>query len=170
MATVTKEAALSEVLAEVSMLDLGKVVKRTLSSLGCLALFLLISAVLGSGVEGGVHYAMPELHVPSWLIWLAIAWFWIGMLTADKSYHDWEMSWYFPKLRWRASLLLAAYLVGGFEIYVAVLGMNQSAARVLAAAASYFYLLPLWVSISVINVGHAKLMEKRQAAAILADD
>lgn len=98
-AAISKEATLSEVLAEVSILDVGAILKRSLAGLGCLAIFFLVVA----GLDAGTTYALPDFHPPSWgiwLFWLAIGWGWLASVTEGKSYHHWEYGWYFPKLRW----------------------------------------------------------------------
>src|SRR5437764_15094581 len=106
---VSKEAGLSEVLAEVSILDLGFILKQAFLGLGCLALIIFV----GIGIETGAKFAVPGIHVPSWvkwLFWLVVAWGWLAEVT-EKTYHHREFSWYFPRLRWWSSLLFAAYLL-----------------------------------------------------------
>jgi hypothetical protein len=151
------EASLAEVLAEVTMLDAGRVLKQTFTVYGCLGIFVLMSI----GIERGASYAMPTLRVPSWLLWLAITWGWVAIATESKSYHRWEFKLYFPTLRWWASFLLAAYIVGAFNLYqvvVAATGHNWAGLLVF-----YLYALPLLLFIEVINIGHSKLMEKRES-------
>lgn len=62
-AKISKEASLSEVLAEVTILDAGRILKQTFTLVGCLGIYLLIWI----GIERGAGLAMPTLHVPSWL-------------------------------------------------------------------------------------------------------
>lgn len=85
------------------------------------------------------------------------------MATEKKSYHHWEFNWYFPKLRWWASFLLAAYIVGGFEFYWVVNAATKQNGLGLALAC--LYALPSLLFMDIMAVGHAKLMVKREGAA-----
>jgi len=69
---LSKEATLREVLAEVSVLDVGRILKRAFAWLGCFAIIILIGMIADSGAS----YAMPNFHLPSWVIWL----FWLVVL------------------------------------------------------------------------------------------
>jgi hypothetical protein len=164
-AAISKEATLSEVLAEVSILDVGLILKQALTGMGCFGIFILI----GIGLEAGVNHAVPGFHVPSWLawlFWLVVAWALLDDFTGDKSYHHWEFGWYFPKLRWWASLLFAAYVLGGFKLFLIAYSMNESAERTAIAAGSWLYLMPLFFALSVFEIGHKKLMAKRAGAEL----
>jgi hypothetical protein len=167
-AGVSKEATLSEVLAEVSILDIGVILKQALTMIGCLGILILI----GVGVEMGANLAMPSFQVPAlawWLFWFVVVWGWLHEMTGNKTYHRLEFSWYFPKLRWWSSLLLTAYVFGAIKLNVIAYNLDVGTTRTAVAIGIWLYLMPFIFTMTVLETGHRKLMEKRQAAASAAE-
>jgi hypothetical protein len=159
-----KEATLGEVLAEVNLADIGRMLKSGSMATGCLAVWLLlIFAFSAAGHAAG----LDGTGVPDWLAWLLIAWFFAYVATSKKSYHRFNASWYFPKLGWFGSLVLAAYLVLFGYLLKWVGDIQERPDRTIGFALVYLvYLSPFLIFLSAITVGHAKLMDKRSAAAV----
>ena len=161
VASISKEAGFKEVLNEVSILDLAQILKQTFASIGCFGFFVALSALFGwpDGDWLGIEKNIPMSVY--WVFWVVIVWAWLATVTDHKSYH--EIHWYFPRLRWWASLLLAAYLVGYGGIYYA---SWRSGMKLLVSLA---YTSPFMVFMMLLEVGHAKLMEKRLRGADAID-
>lgn len=160
-----KEATLREVLAEVSLLDVARPLKYTFAYLGCLGVFGIIAVLIGSATSVGTGSGLTGLGIPAWAFWLAIVWFWLWSLTKERSYHEMQAGWYFPKLGWFSSLALAAYFVGLVLLIIRLANMEQGFERVVTASVIYLgYLGPFIVFLWAINIGHKKLMERRAAA------
>ena len=155
MSAKGKEAELREVLAEVSLLDLARVLKATLASWGCL-LVILVFAPVWDWAFGRVT---SSWSIPLWLIWTLILWGALAAATEYKSYH--EFGFYFPKLRWWASLLLAAYVVG----FVELCSRSWGKGGIIGMVAYLLYLFPFLTFMSAIEIGHNNLMRKREAEA-----
>lgn len=170
MVEPSKEATLREVLAEVSVADLGPMLKRWLANLGCLGVFAVGSSLIGVASDAtGIKF--PNWGIPSWVLWVLIAWLFCYEFTSNKSFHKFEASWYFPKLGWFGSLLLAAYGVGFIYLLILVWHLDEGLDRWLATFAVWFgYLTPFSALVSVTNLGHSKLMEKRRAEIGAADN
>lgn len=161
-----KEATLREVLSEVTLLDIGQLLKNTFVTLGCLGAFFVVIILVGSvaGTATGFHFS--DLAIPAWAIWLVITWFYLWASTHDFSYHEFKASWYFPKLGWLGSLVVAAYLVGFVRISVAIFDMPLGVERGAAAIFAYLvYAGPFFLFFSAINIGHRKLLDKRTKAS-----
>jgi hypothetical protein len=157
-----KEANLKEVLAEVSLVDVGRSIKSGLALMGCYLLFLLVvAAVAAFGHNSGYDVS---LGVPSWVIWLGLAWMYVYSATSSTSYHAFNGGWYFPKLGWFSSLVFASYLVGFVYLNRWVWDMELGVERGAAAALVWvIYPAPFLLFLAVIRIGHDKLMEKRSA-------
>lgn len=157
-----KEATLREVLGEVSLLDVGRAIKSGLAAVGCLLVFLIaVGAATSFGESAG--YDM-SFGIPDWMIWLGVAWLFAYSATSLTSYHTINASWYFPKLGWLGSLLLAAYVVGFGYLNSWVWKMEMGFERALMGVLVWVgYTTPFLLFLSVIGIGHAKLMEKRGA-------
>jgi hypothetical protein len=157
------EATLGEVLAEVSLADLSPMLKRGLAAMGCWAVFYLV-IFLFTTVTDSAGVGFDSFGVPDWIVWLLFAWMMTHAATSHRSFH--ELSWYFPKLNWLGSLLLAGYLLGFFYLAMAVSHMEVGAARLLAAFAVFVgYMTPFAAFLAVTHAGYDKLMEKRRTTA-----
>lgn len=160
-----KEATLREVLGEVSLLDVGRLLKNTFVTLGCLGIFYAIIFGVGAVASNATGFKMSDLGIPGWVIWVLVAWAYVFGATSDRSFHEWNASWYFPKLGWFSSLLLAAYIVGFIYLNIPIFNMELGAERALAAVTFWLgYAGPFLLFFSAINIGHSKLMEKRAEA------
>lgn len=158
-----KEATLGEVLAEVSVADLGSMLKGGLTTMGCWAVFYLV-IFLFTTVTDSADIGFESFGVPDWIVWLLFAWMMTHAATSHRSFH--QLSWYFPKLNWLGSLLLAGYLLGFVYLAMAVSHMEVGAARLLAAFAVFVgYLAPFAAFLAVTHAGYDKLMEKRRTTA-----
>jgi len=158
-----KEATLGEVLAEVSLVDVGRMLKRGLATLGCWALFYVFIIVITS-VTDSAGVGWDKLRVPGWLVWVLIGWAYVYGATSERSFHQLKMSWYFPKLNWLTSLLLTGYAVGFGYLLSALWQMPVGVERGAAFFAVWFgYTAPFVAFCSVTNAGYEKLMEKRRA-------
>lgn len=157
VAQISKEATVHEVLAEVTMLDLGQTVKHLLSGIGCFLVFVLALTLSGpvTGNWFGIRKILPAWS--SWIILVLMTWGWIAAVTEHKSYH--ELRWYFPRLKGWASLLLSIYVVGLGALYTTT--WNSTAKGLIYAV----YIFPFVTFLSVIEIGHAKLIAKREEAA-----
>lgn len=161
-----KEARLGEVLAEVSLADIGRMLKGGGASVGCLAVYLMVVLVLISAADA-TGYGSDQWGIPNWVLWLLIVWLCVYAATSEKSYHESKMSWYFPKLNWLTSLILAAYFVGFGYLLSWVNGMDAGFGRAITFFFVYLcYTSPFLLFMSAIRLGHEKLMEKRRAAAL----
>lgn len=161
----SKEARLGEVLAEVSLVDVWRIVKGGLATMGCLGVFFAIIFAITS-VSESAGYGMDDLGVPNWLVWLLLSWAFVYSATSETSWHELSMSWYFPKLGWMGSLILAAYLVGFAYLFIWVSNMEVGVERLLSFLIVWLgYTSPFLLFLSAISVGHTKLMEKRMGAA-----
>lgn len=160
-----KEATLREVLGEVSLLDVGRLLKQTLISLGCLGIFYAVIFLTGSVVSNVTGFSFSDLGIPGWVIWLLLTWFYVGIITSERSFHEINVSWYFPRLGWISSFLFAAYIIGFVQLLIAVSAMETGSERLIAFLLVWLgYLTPFVLFLSAINIGHGKLMEKRQLA------
>lgn len=160
-----KEATLKEVLAEVSLLDLGRMIKEVLLSIGCLAVFWGIIFFASAAITGTTGLRFSHLGIPDWVFWLAFAWMMVASATTERSFYEVKISWFFPRLNWFTSFLLAGYIVGFFQLMTWVNSLEKGLESGLAFAAVWFgYLTPFLLFLSAINVGYSKLMEKRQQA------
>ena len=161
----SKEAALKDVLAEVSLTDVGAMLKGWLRTMGCLGIFFAVGFLIDFASDAaGVK--LPDWGIPSWVWWwvwwLLIAWMVAYEATSHRSYHSFDTSWYFPKLGWFGSLLLAAYAVGLVYLVIWVFDMGKGTEGALAYVAVWLgYVSPFTAFIAVTSHGHAKLMEKR---------
>ncbi|NTZ44046.1 hypothetical protein G7A66_13350 [Altererythrobacter sp. SALINAS58] len=157
-----KEATLREVLAEVSLLDVGRLLKSTLLTLGCLGIFYAIIFGVGAVASNATGFTVSDLGIPGGVFWIFVAWVFVFGATSDRSFHEWNASWFFPKLEWFSSLLLAAYIVGFIYLNIHIFSMELGAERALAAVTFWLgYAGPFLLFFSAINIGHAKLLEKR---------
>ena len=156
----SKEATLKEVLAEVSLADVGGMLKGWLKTVGCLGIFFGFAFLVGPATEAA-GLKLPDWGIPSWLWLLIVPWGVVYAATAETSYH--EISWYFPKQGWFGSLLLAAYAVGFIYLVIQVYNMEKGDGAFLAFLAVWFgYTGPFTAFTAVTTFGHAKLMEKRR--------
>lgn len=160
-----KEAMLREVLAEVSVVDVGRKLKSLGAYLGCY-LVLIIVVLLVTTISSSAGFDFDALGMPTWLIWLLVGWMYVHGLTSQRSYHELNGSWYFPKLNWLGSLILTAYLLGFVYLAVWVTDMEVGFERAVAfVLVTVGYVFPFVLFLSVISVGYAKLIEKRTEAA-----
>lgn len=160
-----EDARLGEVLAEVSVADIGRMLKTGGASFGCLAVYLLVIVAIIS-VADATGYGSEAWGIPDWVFWLLIVWLFVYAVTSQTSYHVWKMSWYFPKLNWLSSLLLAAYFVGFGYLLRWANAIDVGLERTVAFFLVYFgYMSPFLLFVSAISLGHSKLMEKRRAIA-----
>lgn len=160
MSDINREATLREVLAEVSLLDLGALIKKVLMQLGCFGLFGAAGLLL-EGSFGMANLGMPNLGVPDWAYWLFFIWIAIAVYTSGKSYH--QFAWYFPRAGWLGAIPLAAYLLLGIELSRAISPKADASVR-----AALFGLWLLWLTVfvlglGILEIGHNRLMEKRAA-------
>jgi len=159
-----KEATLREVLAEVSLVDLGGMLKRGFATIGCWTLMFAIIFLITT-ISEGAGYGWDTLGIPDWILWVLIAWLWVHIATSQRSSHEWNVSWYFPKLNWFGSLFLSAYLVGFVYLFLWVIDLEVGLERFGAFLALWFgYTAPFVLLLSATNAGYEKLMEKRRAA------
>ncbi len=133
----SKEATLKEVLAEVSLADVGGMLKTWLSTLGCLGIGMAFVLLFTAATQG---VGLPDdWGIPGWLVWLVLAWLFVHEATSVRSYHKLDMSWYFPKLGWFGSLLLAAYVVGFIELLFWVNSLDKGVGAGLAFFAVWVF-------------------------------
>lgn len=150
-------------MSEVTLVDLGGLLKVVFANLGCFAIFWVIIFVVDTATAGA---GFGNWSVINWIIWPLILWGIVYEYMSDRSYHEWKVGWYFPKLNWLGSLILSAYLTGFAYILKQVLGMELGLARDIASAAFFVvYACPFILFLSLLSIGHSKLMEKRRAAA-----
>ena len=159
MGKISKEATLREVLAEVSVLDLGGQIKTVLASIGCLGVFLVIS----SGIGAGVSAIAPDLTVPD-VVWRAMLVFiFVMAFTENKSYHEFRFEWYFPKLGFGGWVTLTAYIVGVWEAFELAAGIQETMPQYIAIGFVWLILLlPFFLFLGILEVGHKRLVEKRR--------
>lgn len=157
---INREARLREVLAEVNLLDLWAATKSIFTQWGCLAIFLVVAAIIGQ-VSAALTGTSDGLGIPDWLIWLLVLWMLVGSYTENKSYHEHRFVWYFPKAGFLWSIPLACYLMAGIQIFR---GIDPDAdaweqGGQLALAAAWWF--PFFLTVSLLEIGHNRLMEKR---------
>jgi hypothetical protein len=157
-----KEATLKEVLAEVSLADLGPMLRGWLKTLGCLGIFLAVAFVFEVASDAA-GLKLPNWGIPNWVWWLIVAWMIVYETTSGKSYHQVEMNWYFPKQGWFGSLLLAAYALGFIYLLIWVNSMERGIESALAFVAVWVgYTAPFTAFASIMSLGHTNLVEKRR--------
>jgi hypothetical protein len=158
-----KEATLREVLAEVSILDVGRMLKQAFLGAGCFAIFSGIIFFADAAVSETTGWRFSNLGIPDWVIWIVFAWMGVAATTTEKSFHEAKMSWYFPKLNWFTSLLFAAYLVGFFQLMTWVYSLPRGLESAFAFGAIWFaYFCPFLMFLAAINIGYDKVIAKRQ--------
>jgi hypothetical protein len=158
----SKEATLKEVMAEVSVADLGPMLKRWLTSIGCLGIFVA-AGFLFDAASNATGLKVPGSSILIRVFWFLFAWGMAYEFTSDKSYHTFQAGWYFPRLGWFGSLLLAAYGVGFVYLLIWLFNMEKGAEREIALLTIWLgYLTPFTAFLSVTSLGHSKLMEKRR--------
>ena len=163
---VDKEATLREVLGEVHLRDAGLLLKENLLVLGVLGIFFAIFLGLGTLASSATGLTISDLGIPDWVLWVLAVWFCVFVTSSDRSFHEWKRSWYFPRLGWFSSLLLAAYIVGFIQLAAYYFKMERGAESSLTGLAIWLgYVLPFQLFFSTINIGHARLMEKRAEAS-----
>ena len=157
---IDREARLREVLAEVTMLDLWAATKAIFTQWGCLAIFFIVAVLMGQ-IPAFLTGTSEGFGIPDWLIWLFVIWVFVGGYTADKSFHEHRFAWYFPKAGFLWSIPLACYFMIGIQIFRGI-GLDadawERAGRFALAAAWWF---PFFLAISLLEIGHNRLMEKR---------
>jgi hypothetical protein len=157
---IDREARLREVLAEVNVLDLWDATKAIFTQWGCLAIFFIVAAIMGQ-IPAFLTGTSDGFGIPDWLIWLFVIWAFVGGYTADKSYHEHRFAWYFPKAGFLWSIPLACYFMVGIQIFRGI-GPDADAwertGRFVLAAAWWF---PFFLAVSLLEIGHNRLMEKR---------
>lgn len=161
MRKVNKEATLRDVLAEVSLVDLGALMKTAFSTLGCVAVLFVPIIFLGEFAKSETN-GKPWFGLPDWVSYLFIAWVFIGSYTADKSYYEHHFAFYLPKAGFLWSIPIAAYLVLGFNAlpsYQPDLALSQ---RLMNGAIYMAWWMPIVISFAIFEVGHGKLIEKRE--------
>ena len=162
---VSKEATLREVMAEVSIADLGGQLKTALKGLGCLAIWLVALALIDA--FGDNIPAINNIHFPR-LVWIAIL---VGFVVAstlvERSYHDWKFQFWFPKVGFLGWLFLTTYITGTIEAFRVIYGYPTGSPEgwIAFAVAWTFLVIPAALFLELCQVGHARLMEKRTAAA-----
>ena len=92
---LSKEAALKEVLAEVSLADVGAMLAGWLKAVGCLGVFFGMCFLVEVATDTA-GLKLFDWDVPTWFWLLAAPWAIVHAATAETSYH--VISWYFPKL------------------------------------------------------------------------
>jgi hypothetical protein len=159
----SKEATLGEVLSEVSLADLGRKLKSGAIWTACWLVFCgFILVVTSAGKDAG--YDIEQTGIPDRVFWLIMAWAFTYVATSERSYHEVKESWYFPRLGWFSSLLLAAYLLGFVYLLIEIAKMEIGLERGVAFGAVWIgYSSPFIFFLSVIAVGHSNLMDKRNA-------
>jgi hypothetical protein len=160
----SKEATLREVLAEVSVLDVGAAFKNVMVQLGCVGIFIIISVVVGQGVDLVSSSESSDWGIPNWAIWLAIIWVFTAAYTSDYSYHDHRFAWYFPKLGWLGSIPLALYIFAAVQLFRAIDPRADWVVRTIQLLLAWLWLVPFYLSVAVLEIGHNRLMDKRTAA------
>ena len=157
---INREARLREVLAEVNVLDLWSATKSILSYWGCLAIFLIVVTTLSSlaGDAIGIKY---EFDIPDWVVWLFFIWAFITIYTSEKSFHEHKFSWYFPRIGWLWSIPVAGYLLVGIQIYRIAAPDAEFLVKATYLALLVAWWFPSFLGISILEIGHSRLMEKR---------
>jgi hypothetical protein len=157
MKDMNREATLREVLSEVSLLDAGSLFNKYLAQFGCLGVFFA-GGLLLEGVWG-----TSDFGVPSWAYWLFFIWVALAIYTNDKSYHDHQFKWYFPRAGWLGSIPLAVYLLLGIELLRSMDPKAELGVRAALLGLWLLWLLVLALGVGILEVGHNRLMEKRAA-------
>lgn len=163
MRNLDKEATLREVLSEVTLLDVAQTMKVLFTVLGCLGIALIIGIAFSLGFEFFSPTENSGWSIPEWLVWLFLLWAFIASYTSDKSYHEHRFQWYFPKLGWLGSIPLTLYIFAAIQLFRNVDREAEWGIKGIQILIAYLWLVPFFVSVLVLEVGHKKLMEKRAA-------
>lgn len=164
MGSQSKEATLREVLAEVTLLDVGDIFKLVASALGCLGLALIFSLLIGLAVEFFNPTGNSGLAIPEWVVWLLVLWMFIGGYTSEKSYHEHSFAWYFPKLGWLRSIPLTLYIFVAVHLFQEIERDAGWDVKGLQLVLALLWIAPFIFAILALEIGHKKLMEKRAAS------
>ena len=158
--SIDKEATFREAFAEVSLVDVGSQLKSVLGSMGCMAVFLMLSTAGGAGISAlGFGF-----HVPN-IVWIALFVFiFVMAFTGEKSYHEWTLKLFFPKMRFVGWVITTAYLTSVIEAFRLVGRLPDEMTRMFVISAIYLVLLlPAVLFVGLLDLGHNRLMEKRNA-------
>ena len=142
------------------MLDLWAATKAIFTQWGCLALFSTMAAIAGQ-IPAFLTSTSDGFGIPDWLIWLFVIWALVGGYTADQSYHEHRFAWYFPKAGFLWSIPLACYLMVGIQIFRSISPDADGWERTGRFALTAAWWSPFFLAISLLEIGHNRLMEKR---------
>ena len=160
MSDQSKEATLREVLSEVSLADLGDLLKSLSFSIGCIGLFVAV----GFAFVTGASFAGFETNwnIPDWVIWLLGLWIFFGAYTENQSYHEHIFRIYMPKLGWVFSIPIALWFFIGVQLFLEIDYKSSFSSRIFTSGIWLVWFIPTTVSFSALEIGHRNLMEKRR--------
>lgn len=161
MKQINHEATAREVLAEVNLLDVGVILKNNLAILVGYFVFFGVASLLGAGASAA--FGPSKWGIPSWVLWFVLIWMFVGIYTSEKSYHEHKLALYFPKTGWLGSLAIAAYAMMGFALYHSGGSDPDAEMRIIKAVLWFAWAFPPFLALSLLEVGHNRLMEKRAA-------
>lgn len=160
---VNKEATLTEVMQEVSLADLGRHLKTTALSLGCLAVVGVVFSVVGATATASGF--VPDLNIPT-AVWIALlVGLYVHLATSERSYHEWSGWFWFPRLRLFGWLTVTAYVTAVIEVFRHIDIFPVGIERLIAGSVIVVVLvLPGLLFLILCQAGHERLIEKREEA------
>jgi hypothetical protein len=161
MEKIDHEATLREVLAEVSLLEVGALIKSSLVTMGCMGVLVAIVLLIDTGT--GSSDWISSWGIPGWAWWLFFIWLALGAYTYEKSYHEHRFAWYFPRTGYLGSIPIAIYLLLGIELFRAIDPKADLDVRAAQVGLWMLWLLVFALGLGVLEVGYNRLMEKRAA-------
>jgi hypothetical protein len=159
-----KEATVREVLAEVNLLDVGAAIKSILVQLGCTGIFILASVFIGQGINLFAGSEDAGWGIPDWVYWVFLIWVMVSIYTSEYSYHDHRFAWYFPKLGWFWSLPFAFYIFATIQLFRAIDTNASWEIRLLQVLLLWLWMIPFFLFIAILEIGHNRVIEKRNAS------
>jgi len=160
---VIEEATFGEVMSEVSLADVGRMLKAAFSSLGCWIVYLVVmSGIIWSGEAfTGLSF---DVHIPTYAWEFFVAFIVISTTTHKTSHYKYQADWYFPKLGFIGWILTAAYVTGMVEVARLLRSVpNEVLQGAIFAFAFVLFALPGIIIFDAMQVGYSRLMEKRRA-------
>ncbi|MBO9380067.1 hypothetical protein GG804_25185 [Sphingomonas histidinilytica] len=155
LASIDHEATLAEVFQHVTLNDVGASLKSWVIMMMIYGLLagcgLVLETVVGDS-EAWSGY--------SFLVWVFLAWAGAHASFSERSFHKADLSYFFPRLRWWSSFVLAVVGVGlVFLSHLLIAGFGGIAWLLILAA-----IYPFLGLFNLMQLGHSRLMTARRSS------
>ncbi len=140
------------------MVDLGALLKEIAKPLLTYAFIFGFFGIVGFGYTSMGGPTIPAIPDVFWRAVTVLSLVWYISFLNNRSYHVFNFEFYFPKLNWLGIVFLSAYIFGLWELFL----FGPKTDVWLSLAEYYVAVMPFVIFLTVIKVGHARLMERRE--------